>query len=1132
MSSETDGPSGDAASQQPDLWAKALRKLPAKDGALITEAARNCSCSCQDLLDQLQKLAAEKQALAVAKGLKVRFRGREYKLRAVAGNIAAWLRRYQGIGDVAVSFDPVHAALPWAVVRFVIQAVAAENELYNHLLVGMEMVSHLILRGGIYESLYLRGRDTSLQHMAELSTFSCIESALVDLYSEILSFLAHSMSFLEKATAKRAAYAIFHPDAFEAYGSKLQALERRAEISLRNTEEIVNAPVIRTDLRVAHLWQIAEARERCKILQWISTIHYETDHYNARKGRLGGTGDWLLARSQYLEWRDSPASMILWLHGIPGAGKTKLSTKVVDDVYQRLDDPQNEEGLAYFYCDANRSSHRKPLAILRSFVKQLSAPLSSSDDRRIMPVVAEMYRSKRARGFPSDGLTFEESESALLELVNSYPQVTLVVDGLDECDHETRQELMVAMEKLRLADSGLLKIFLASRNDTDLADAYQGGYHIEVCSDDNKNDIETFVEFKLSGNKWCQKYLLSSVRRNIIDMFKRKGRGMFQWAAIHIDELLSLRNNSDIQVYLDDLPEGLKNAYDKVWQTIQGKRGRAKVIAQRTFQWLMCSWQPLTPQMLEFAVCQDPETGFTLKTDVTIDYIVNICQNLIKIEDEYGSNYCHFSHLSVQEYFQTHHWSVKTAHRVVGRVCLGVWMSSLQISHRLNRDYAFWPEEERFSDIIGSNAIEQIEDKCLAAHEEEDKADKWTKPISPDVETEYSNWLLDRAVRRRDQRKHAGGIIPTYAAGWFIHFRALNSELHHIAVPEVLREFLGNPGNSSPYYRKWCEWITRDAALSGNQAFCPELLGWDNKIEARCRPHSSPEAVCVYVGLQAVVSDWLERDAVHVTARNELGETLLSLAARTGNLPLCKQLLQKGGEVNPKPESAYSPLPAAAEYGHREVAQLLIQHQARINTGGDFYAPIMQGRVLRDVEFVRLLLENGADPNIVRGRQFALASPLISAVSWRYLDVVRLLLERNADINLTVDGPFHTALCAATGWDYPKPKPDDAIIKFLIQAGAELDVVGGQFGTALGAAFCGEFYSEARRTDPVELLLSAGARFRPEDYKGPNISLCNPIGEPCSLYDLYCKVETYFDCRWIEWDDELDNGEATSLPSS
>jgi len=74
-----------------------------------------------------------------------------------------------------------------------------------------------------------------------------------------------------------------------------------------------------------------------------------------------------------------------------GAGKTKLLTKVVDDVRQRLDDSQNEEGLASFYCDANRSSHRNPLAILRSFVKQLSALLSSSDGRRIMPVVAEMY---------------------------------------------------------------------------------------------------------------------------------------------------------------------------------------------------------------------------------------------------------------------------------------------------------------------------------------------------------------------------------------------------------------------------------------------------------------------------------------------------------------------------------------------------------------------------------------------------------------------------------------------------------------------------------------------------------------------------------------------------------------------
>jgi hypothetical protein len=255
----------DSPTRQPDSWAKALLKLSPKDQTLIAEEARDSSCSCQDLLCQLQKLVAEKQALAEAKGWTVRFRGRDYKLRAVTGNMAAWLRRFQGVGDVAVSFDPVHAALPWAAVRFILQAVAAEDELYNHLLVGMETVSHLILRGGIYESLYLRGRDGCLQR-AELSALSSVESALVDLYSEILTFLAHSMSFLEKKTMRRAAYAIFHPDAFDAYGLKLEQLERRVETEvsncerhlaqlgrddlraqLQNMEDTVNTPVIRTD---------------------------------------------------------------------------------------------------------------------------------------------------------------------------------------------------------------------------------------------------------------------------------------------------------------------------------------------------------------------------------------------------------------------------------------------------------------------------------------------------------------------------------------------------------------------------------------------------------------------------------------------------------------------------------------------------------------------------------------------------------------------------------------------------------------------------------------------------------------------------------------------------------------------
>ncbi|KAB5532683.1 hypothetical protein GE09DRAFT_373662 [Coniochaeta sp. 2T2.1] len=191
---------------------------------------------------------------------------------------------------------------------------------------------------------------------------------------------------------------------------------------------------------------------------------------------------------------------------------------------------------------------------------------------------------------------------------------------------------MQTIDGLLGSADGLLKVFIASRNDTDLAEHYRHGYHVEVCCNDKSDDIQRFVASKLQQNTWCQRHILKNVRDRVLETFKRKSQGMFQWAALHIEELLDLRDNVDIQTYVDALPDDLKSAYDRVWQTIQTKRGRASVIFQRAFQQLMVSWMPLSPELLKLTVCQDPAADFCPNVDITIEYILDACHNLIKLD--------------------------------------------------------------------------------------------------------------------------------------------------------------------------------------------------------------------------------------------------------------------------------------------------------------------------------------------------------------------------------------------------------------------------------------------------------------------------------------------------------------------
>ena len=103
-----------------DLWGEALKKLKHEDQRAMEElqattASQESAC---EKMDALLKLTDDVKAKCVRK--KFRFRGKEYIARDVVGKIAFWIDKFKGVGDVAINFDPAHAALPWAGVRFLL----------------------------------------------------------------------------------------------------------------------------------------------------------------------------------------------------------------------------------------------------------------------------------------------------------------------------------------------------------------------------------------------------------------------------------------------------------------------------------------------------------------------------------------------------------------------------------------------------------------------------------------------------------------------------------------------------------------------------------------------------------------------------------------------------------------------------------------------------------------------------------------------------------------------------------------------------------------------------------------------------------------------------------------------------
>src|SRR5271154_994641 len=130
----------------------------------------------------------------------------------------------------------------------------------------------------------------------------------------------------------------------------------------------------------------------------------------------------------------------------------------------------------------------------------------------------------------------------------------------------------------------------------------------------------------------------------------------FQWVRLQLATFFNpkhpLRNPDDVEAKLKRLGNELRismldTVYDEIYETNTKDQAKAKEHAMRAFKFVLCSQRPLKAAELAEAISTDPDG--TSRSYVDRDYVLQICSNLIIVEEQ---DIVQFAHLSVREYLQ------------------------------------------------------------------------------------------------------------------------------------------------------------------------------------------------------------------------------------------------------------------------------------------------------------------------------------------------------------------------------------------------------------------------------------------------------------------------------------------------
>ncbi|UKZ70764.1 uncharacterized protein TrAtP1_011734 [Trichoderma atroviride] len=431
------------------------------------------------------------------------------------------LRSYADVIDTFIQVKPDVLALIWGPIKLLIQWTASLTQSMDAIINTAAEIGSLLPDFKLMATMF--GHN---EH---------IKDVLVLFFRDILDFYAVTLKFFASPHWRFMFEALW------------PSQKDRIKLIIDNIGRSTN--LMRTKVSLEHIREEREHRQRASdhyestkksstrqeyniIKTDISPKSYAADLYRIRGQVCAETGSWLKQDSGFKKWLDveDDSRKILWLCGIPGAGKTHLASVAIDYA------TSTKTIFAFIsHTDKNNTS---ALSIMHSLIFQLT-----SEDEFLQAVLCGLSRKRL-----NDSL--DVAVGVIQTLLNSTDPISIIVDGVDEIDSFEREKLLKNLRDITTVCKKT-RLLISSRAEHDISTILSPISSTIRVDTHNTESIQIFID-NWAEHWFSARDFLPADKSEIEDLFKPlalKAKGIFHARTASGSRLLFNRDVSVRQDY-------------------------------------------------------------------------------------------------------------------------------------------------------------------------------------------------------------------------------------------------------------------------------------------------------------------------------------------------------------------------------------------------------------------------------------------------------------------------------------------------------------------------------------------------------------------------------------------------------